>query len=122
MEEEAERRLAPGKVRVLAKMEVAPSPIFSVLGDVLGQECVSVSHGFGNVVGAVILTFILWVSLLAKHLEVRLVTLFLNFEKHALIHLNEGVVVTDEHSFLLTIWHLLMEQTLVEFEEVVHVN
>ena len=122
MEEEAERRLAPRKIRVLAKMQIAPSPIFSVLRDVLGQKCVSVSHSFGNVVCAVVLTFVLWMCLLAKHLEVRLVTLFLNFKEHALVHLNEGVVVTNEHSFLLIIWHLLMEETLVEFEKVVHVN
>ena len=81
-----------------------------------------VSHRLGYVVCAVIGAFILWVGLLTNLLEMRLVTLCIDFINQALQHLREGIVVTDQHSLLLALSNLLVEEALVQSHRVVHVN
>ena len=84
-------------------MQVPPDPVFRLGADVFGQQAGSVSQGLGYVVGASILALVLWVSLFAVNLEVGLFRLLLDFEQKALVSLDEGIVVTDEHTFFFHI-------------------
>ena len=81
-----------------------------------------VSHCFGYIVGTVIRAFVLWVGLLTNLLEMRLVTLCINFVNQALQHLGEGIIVADQHSLLLTFSDLLVEEALIQSHRVMHVN
>ena len=92
-------------------MQVPPDPVFRLGADVFGQQAGSVSQGLCYVVGASILALVLWVSLFADNLEVGLFRLLLDFEQKALVSLDEGIVVTDEHTFFFHVltWHLFVE-------------